>query len=371
MVEYGGRWGRRRISRYLEGGGKTYWDERLNRELRFSLLQPQHPLHTHTAQGGEFRENRGDGGLRLGLGLELSRSKGSGREKEKAGDGEGGGGGRGTGNALPSPGAEALAAAARGGGGWGEGTGERGVATVPAPAPRGWRGEGLEAGEGAGASDAPKLTSRSVVLGIPTVPRPQGVNYLEQTLQAVLAQVDQEVSDGPPEGGGGGGGAWRSLAEKGGRKTSCFFHFVACFSRSCHIVPCYWFGVQVMRGVTCSVSDRRAVNTIPCLLPLPFNYGRSSSCCYFRATRSTPFPSAVVLSPLLTTLLFAAPPHTNMHILTWHALHGNLLAGNSKQFLLPSPLLSFPAPSFPPPPPPRSIRTPTPQARSAWPCPSS
>ena len=41
--------------------------------------------------------------------------------------------------------------------------------------------------------------AKSVILGIPTVPRPQGVNYLEQTLHAVLAQVQQEVSDGPPE----------------------------------------------------------------------------------------------------------------------------------------------------------------------------
>lgn len=34
----------------------------------------------------------------------------------------------------------------------------------------------------------------SVLLGIPTVPRPKGMNYLEQTLQAILAQVDKEVS---------------------------------------------------------------------------------------------------------------------------------------------------------------------------------
>lgn len=34
----------------------------------------------------------------------------------------------------------------------------------------------------------------SVLLGIPTVPRPKGINYLEQTLQAILAQVDNEVS---------------------------------------------------------------------------------------------------------------------------------------------------------------------------------
>ena len=33
----------------------------------------------------------------------------------------------------------------------------------------------------------------SVILGIPTVPRPRGVSYLEETLSAVLSQVGEEV----------------------------------------------------------------------------------------------------------------------------------------------------------------------------------
>lgn len=65
----------------------------------------------------------------------------------------------------------------RGGGGEGEGDGS----DVVGPAP---------AGVGRGGDEEMRT---SVVLGIPTVPRPKGVNYLEQTLQAVLAQVDEQV----------------------------------------------------------------------------------------------------------------------------------------------------------------------------------
>lgn len=34
----------------------------------------------------------------------------------------------------------------------------------------------------------------SIVLGIPTVPRPKGVNYLEETLEALLPYVEGDVS---------------------------------------------------------------------------------------------------------------------------------------------------------------------------------
>lgn len=55
-------------------------------------------------------------------------------------------------------------------------------------------GEAEEEGAGVGAL-VPLLPSPpSVILGIPTVPRPRGVSYLEETLDAVLSQVGREVS---------------------------------------------------------------------------------------------------------------------------------------------------------------------------------
>eukprot|EP00903_Cladosiphon_okamuranus_P013250 g12355.t1 len=157
----------------------------------------------------EFREEPPDG---LGLGADLhvgqglhhdddhGPSKGWGQARK---DSRGGGGGQ-----MPSPRAEALAAAARGGGEDLEHLGgevtesDRDMVIgqlVPASAPPGWAGgDGDGDGDGdGGAGGGPKERSRSVVIGIPTVPRPQGVNYLELTLQAVLAQVALEVEVPP------------------------------------------------------------------------------------------------------------------------------------------------------------------------------
>ncbi|CAM9707241.1 unnamed protein product, partial [Ectocarpus fasciculatus] len=112
---------------------------------------------------------------------------------------------------LPSPSALAQAAAAAGGGGdyrdSAAGTPARGdLATGGGGGGGGWRDEYfVAAAPSAGAAAAvPGRRKASVVLGVPTVPRPKGVNYLEQTLQAVLAQVDQQESStngGSPEGG--------------------------------------------------------------------------------------------------------------------------------------------------------------------------
>lgn len=157
---------------------------------------------------GNTQEGRPDGELSLGLGSphHQDHHPPSKTWGQQTADDGGGGGGRGEWSELPSPGAETLAAAARGGGGgqvgggdWGEGTNHRGVAedpSVPASAPPGWRGgsPGTGAASAAAAAAASHAVpgSRSVILGIPTVPRPQGVNYLEQTLQAVLAQTEVE-----------------------------------------------------------------------------------------------------------------------------------------------------------------------------------
>lgn len=100
---------------------------------------------------------------------------------------------------IPSPSASARAAAAAGGG-----SGDyrdsaaaklaRGDTATGGGGGGGWRDEYFVAAAPAGAAAAvPGRRKTSVVLGVPTVPRPKGVNYLEQTLQAVLAQVDQQV----------------------------------------------------------------------------------------------------------------------------------------------------------------------------------
>lgn len=106
----------------------------------------------------------------------------------------GGGGGAGAGGGAKEEEEEEEV----GDGEWGKGSG----VVVPAysTAPRGERagkGGGGEVGEvQEGGGKETRGVRTSVVLGIPTVPRPKGVNYLEQTLQAVLAQVEQEVRAG-------------------------------------------------------------------------------------------------------------------------------------------------------------------------------
>ncbi|CAM9349370.1 unnamed protein product [Ectocarpus sp. 12 AP-2014] len=110
---------------------------------------------------------------------------------------------------IPSPSASARVAAAAGGGGGGyrdsaAATLVRGDTATGGGGGGGWRDEYLVAAAPAVAAAAvPGRRKASVVLGVPTVPRPKGVNYLEQTLQAVLAQVDQQESstNGTPEGG--------------------------------------------------------------------------------------------------------------------------------------------------------------------------
>jgi len=62
-------------------------------------------------------------------------------------------------------------------------------AGLPAPGPMTGGREGLRPGGPAGGG------VRSVVLGIPTVSRPKGVNYLDQTLRAALTQIDKEVRE--------------------------------------------------------------------------------------------------------------------------------------------------------------------------------
>lgn len=225
-------------------------------------------------QDEEFRENGPDEGLRLGLGQGLRRvdgpSNGWGQKNthDETGGGGEGRGGRG-GNTIPSPEAGALAAAARGGGeyvtgaggggggggDWRQGTTQRGVAPVPAPAPPGWGGSVPGAGAAAaGAAAGGAAKAKSVVLGIPTVPRPQGVNYLDQTLQALLAQVEH-VSHGAPDGtdhigsphdlrGGAG--------EEGRRKL--VYEYNRCLDGLGRV----WYGVgsSSFRAVLCSCPSR-------------------------------------------------------------------------------------------------------------------
>lgn len=56
-------------------------------------------------------------------------------------------------------------------------------------------GSGLEGeGEDVVGDDVFPPPLPSIVLGIPTVPRPKGVSYLEETLQATLPFVGGDVS---------------------------------------------------------------------------------------------------------------------------------------------------------------------------------
>lgn len=60
---------------------------------------------------------------------------------------------------------------------------------VSAALARSLQKEGI--GDGHDGGSNPK--GPSVLLGIPTVPRPKGVNYLKETLHAVLSQVELSV----------------------------------------------------------------------------------------------------------------------------------------------------------------------------------
>ena len=50
-----------------------------------------------------------------------------------------------------------------------------------------------------GGGRARQIRASSVLLGIPTVPRPKGVDYLEQTLQAVLSQCQAQSQQAAEE----------------------------------------------------------------------------------------------------------------------------------------------------------------------------